>query len=282
MFGYIKPFEPELKMSEYRAYKGVYCGLCKRLSSAYGPFSRLSLSYDFVFLSMLGMALSDEEPAFKNEGCFLNPIRRTPCCSDSAAQEYSAGVAMLLLYHKAMDNLSDSDAASKLAVLPALPLIKAAYTKAAGLHPELAAAIEGCMERQRLLEKERCESLDLACEPTALILSAIFEPLAGEPAQKRVINRLGYLMGRYVYMADALDDMEKDEQRGSYNPLLLSGGDMEARRENALNALYLTIAEIGASWELLETRRMGPILDNIILLGLKNTVDSINLKRKGR
>ncbi|MEG2174051.1 MAG: DUF5685 family protein, partial [Oscillospiraceae bacterium] len=29
MFGYIRPWEPELKVSELDTYKAIYCGVCR-------------------------------------------------------------------------------------------------------------------------------------------------------------------------------------------------------------------------------------------------------------
>ena len=52
MFGYIKPVKAELKVKEWEAYQGIYCGLCKQLAKRYGFFARMTLNYDFVFLAM--------------------------------------------------------------------------------------------------------------------------------------------------------------------------------------------------------------------------------------
>lgn len=57
LFGYIRPFQPELRIKEYEAYKSVYCGLCKELGRQYGIFARFTLSYDFTFLAILSMAV---------------------------------------------------------------------------------------------------------------------------------------------------------------------------------------------------------------------------------
>ena len=38
---------------EKQRYQALYCGLCKSLKERYGQVSRLSLSYDLVFLAML-------------------------------------------------------------------------------------------------------------------------------------------------------------------------------------------------------------------------------------
>lgn len=41
---------------------------------------------------------------------------------------------------------------------------------------------------------------------------------------RRVLYRLGYLMGRYVYLCDALDDIESDLKKHRYNPFILAEG----------------------------------------------------------
>ena len=73
VFGYIKPWKPQLRICEFDTYKAIYCGLCKQLSHSYGPFARLTLSYAFTFLALLDMALKDESPQFKTENCLYNP-----------------------------------------------------------------------------------------------------------------------------------------------------------------------------------------------------------------
>ena len=78
----------------------IYCGLCKQLSHSYGPFARLTLSYDFTFLALLDMALKDESPQFKTENCLYNPLKKKPCCVSCQSLHYSASVAMLIYYYK--------------------------------------------------------------------------------------------------------------------------------------------------------------------------------------
>ena len=87
---------------------------------------------------------------------------------------------------------------------------------------------------------------------------------------------------RYVYLIDALDDLEEDLERGGYNPFVLRDrlepGDREgiARvRQGARGTLYLTIGEAGKTYNLLQVRRFGPILENIMFMGLKASVDQL-------
>ena len=43
MFGYVRPYKPELRFKEFDAYKAVYCSLCKEIGRRYGRVLRLTL-----------------------------------------------------------------------------------------------------------------------------------------------------------------------------------------------------------------------------------------------
>ena len=102
-----------------------------------------------------------------------------------------------------------------------------------------------------------------------------------------MLERFGYLLGRYVYLCDALDDLEEDLKNHSYNAFLLRDKitradpeDLARVRENAKGSLFLTIGELIKAYELLELHRYKPILDNVIQLGLHDTVLRILLPKK--
>ncbi len=73
------------------------------------------------------------------------------------------------------------------------------------------------MQAQQLAESQQAGP-DPAAEPTARCLSLTCEALSNDPVQKRVLSRFGYLLGRYVYLSDAVDDLEKDEKLHRFNP----------------------------------------------------------------
>ena len=210
MFGYIKPCAPELKVKEQEAYRAVYCGLCKELGRSYGQLSRMTLSYDFAFLSVLAMGVRGDAVEFRQERCMVHPLKKRNICQSCGSLELSAAMAIILLYHKLQDNIADGDAAEKAACLLALPAAKAAYDKAAAKLPALAKLTEEQMAAQAALEKERCSSVDRAAEPTAKILEALLGSLSEDETQQLVLKRIGYLLGRCIYLMDALDDLEED------------------------------------------------------------------------
>lgn len=287
MFGYVKAWKPELRICEFEAYKAVYCGLCKDMGKRFGMWARFTLSYDFTFLAMLGMALEPSDPTISRTRCPVNPLKKVNTCNNSAALSFAGDVAMLMLWHKLEDNRADGGFAERAACGPAMLFVKGAYHTVAGNHGELAQRMKSAMAEQAKLEKEGCADLDRICHPSAHMLGSVLEELAhGETGQARVLYRLGYLLGRYVYISDALDDLEQDRRTGGYNPLLLSAdeaGDTDATtRERAQGSLFMTIAEAGTAYELLEIKRFAPILENILFLGLKKNVETIVLLHKDR
>ena len=59
MFGYIQPYIPNLTVGDYEYYRAAYCGLCRSMGKVCGSGSRLTLSYDGVFLALLRTALEN-------------------------------------------------------------------------------------------------------------------------------------------------------------------------------------------------------------------------------
>ncbi|WP_312641804.1 DUF5685 family protein [Hydrogenoanaerobacterium sp.] len=284
MFGYIKPFKPQMRICEYDTYKAVYCGLCKQLGSSYGLAARFTLSYDFAFFSILSMSLQEESPHFCKERCFANPLKKKYCCRLNESSLFSACTAMILLYYKVDDNYRDSKFWGKLLMLLVKPFASSARKKAMLQYPQLDAIVAEMMRQQYALEQAGCSSIDEAAQPTALSLAKICELLGKDDSQKRILNRFGYLLGRWVYLIDAVDDLEDDMKSGSYNAFVLENhltpqSDLTEIRSVTVAALNQTAAEIAKTYELLELKRYKPILDNVIYFGLKNSLHLVEEKR---
>ena len=288
MFGYIKPYKPEMRICEYDLYKSIYCGLCKQIGKLYGPFARLSLSYDFVFLSLLKMAMEPDDPSVQKGRCLLNPLKTIPCCQQNDSMRFSAACAMIMLYYKAKDNILDHSFFGRLAFYPALWVAAHAWKKAKNEYPQIDRIIADMMEQQLRLEKEKCASIDQASDPTATALQEIFALLSDNVSQQRVLRRLGYLLGRYVYLCDASSDLLEDLKHHNYNPYIyslkienISSESLIAQaREEAKGDLFYTIAQMQNTFSLLSVVRFAPILENILFRGLKATVISLDAKEK--
>lgn len=281
MFGYVKPYNPELRVRELEEYKAVYCGLCKQLGRSFGVFARFTLSYDFAFLAMLKTALDSEiYPETERCACIAHPFCKRIRVRENAAMQMAARAAMISVYYKLLDDREDEGFFRRVGAVLLLPFAKRARRKALAFADGAAAdeAAAKMSAAQAQLEAEKCQIPDAAAEPTANFLAAVLKNCAATAEQTAVLERFGYLLGRYVYLCDALDDLEDDRRRGRYNPFLYAGGEAAIA---AKNALFLTTAELSDDFDLLELHRYEGILENIIRIGLRAEVIRIEKKLKG-
>ena len=289
IFGYIRPFKPEMKIKEFETYRAVYCGLCKSLGKKYGISARFVLNYDLTMLAVLRLALDDYNPAIVREGCMFNPLKKKPTCIKNEHIDFCADVLMILAYYKLKDDLKDNKFFKKLLIIPLYPLLAFAFKKAARLQPQINKSIFEYISSQNKLENNHCSSVDEACEPTAILLSQLASFETADPKQKRILERLGYCLGKWIYLIDAYDDFDKDLEENGYNPLIakfsVKTGDDEAIK-NAYHEAEITLTtsinEAIAAFELLGVKRFKEILGNLFYLGMINTQKGISEGKKNK
>lgn len=266
MFGYIKTHRPELKIKEDEAYKGIYCSLCKELGKRYGLISRMFLSYDSSFLAIALMALSDEKICFEQKRCPFNPAKKCNFCTESRKEiQFAADISVLLLYHKIKDNIHDSTLFKAFFFRILLLFVSCSYKKAKKLCPNGAQLIENYIDMQNSVEERLSNSIDEAAEPTAILLKNLYSMDETDADAKVIREQIGYYLGRWVYLIDAFDDIEKDRKNNNYNPFILSGND---NYEKIKGDLLMTAGEIAKAYELLTVKCFGSILENVIYDGL--------------
>ncbi|MBQ4118853.1 MAG: hypothetical protein IJD45_00510 [Clostridia bacterium] len=270
MFGYIKVSKGELRIKEFELYRGVYCTLCKVLGKNYGLISRFTLNYDFTFLALLNMSLKDGCDKFSKKSCTFNPLKKCNFCNDTEDFEMPAAAAMIMTYYKLLDNIADDKGIKKLFFITLKPFIKSANKKAAKKYPYIEKIVADYINKQNTLEKENCTDTDKAADPTAVALAQILMLCSTDTSQKRVLERLGYCLGRYIYLTDAYFDLEQDIKTGSYNVLK---NKPTAETENYVKSqIYFCINEATKAFELLDIKKYKTILGNILYLGLEETL----------
>ncbi len=276
MFGYVKPCEPELKVKEQTCYRAVYCGLCKATgggcSKALLP-AKLALRYDTVFLALFRMMLEAEPTEIKMRRCLLHPFRARPMASASPAVRYSAAAGSLLLAHSLRDRISDAKgvkkAGARLLSPYAASLRRAASRQIDGetAQDSLDGAIAARLSEMHALEAEQCPSPDRMAHLFGVLLGEVFAyELDGDRA--RGARQLGYHLGKWIYLADAVDDLERDRKSGSYNPFLFAGEPILA--ESIQCAMLLSLRQADEALSLIEGGDAGcrAILENVLRLGL--------------
>ena len=287
LFGYVKPLKPEMKIKEFEAYQAVYCGLCKQMGRLYGPLSRATLSYDITFLSLVALSLREEGGRFQQQRCAAHPLKKKLCACSCDDLSFGAHIAVLMVYYKLKDNIADSGPLGRIKYTLLFPPVAHARKKTLRVLPQVDSMIAEQMAQQSRFEQEGVRSVDKACDPTARALGLIFEELSRDEREKRILYQVGYMTGKFVYLADALDDLPDDSRTGSYNPYLAKFGCPHPSEEQlreidsyAAEMINITVAQLAAAYELLELKRFKPILDNIIYLGFKHTYRLIVDKRE--
>ena len=232
-------------MWEYDVYRGVYCGVCRALGRRYGLRSRLLLTYDSVFYALLLLARKPQCAGFDKGRCVVNPFKSCLFCQDQEAAGQAAALCVLLAVQKLRDDRKDRGKGRTRARF-LLPLMKRPYRKAAADYPWMEASIRRGMEAQAAVEAQPGASLDACAEPTAAMLGQVLAHESGAGEREpltRVLQQTGYFLGRWVYVMDAADDMEKDAQSGDFNWFVRAFSQKPAFRQ-----MHRLIFHWPASW----------------------------------
>lgn len=271
IFGYLVPDKSEMKFREYDLYRSVYCGLCRHLEKDYGFMARMTLSYDAVVFVMLGLSLDDAECKVTKAHCNFNPTKKCLYCdSDCKAFDLAAALSVLMAYYKMEDTIKDGSVLNKTGALVGKLFMSGCYKKAVKKYPEINSLIREMMDQQLRSEDQNVD-IDTAAEPSAKVVSAVCRLLSDDEFEQHVLEVFGYYVGRWIYLMDAADDIEKDIRHKNYNPFYkkyIEVGSMDQTMIYCNEALNLTASQLVLSYELLTLTKFRSILDNIVYKGL--------------
>ncbi len=280
MFGYVKAYKPELKMIEYDTYKAIYCSICKQLKKDYGFVAPFVLSYDFVFLAALTLAREDEFCGYEKKRCKYNCAKKCMYLQgNQASLSFSAACLIVMFYYKMKDDFADNGIKGKLRSGVLYPFFAHYRKKALKTYADIDKKIASLMKQQQLVENDKSTSIDFAAEPTAKMLEFLFS-YGVDTEQKDLLSHVGYNAGKWVYLIDALDDLESDLDKNCYNPFikkynLQKGADLTEIKDNAVALLNNCNVVLAESFEKLELKRYKTILANIIYMGLGEEVKRV-------
>lgn len=211
MFGYIQPDTPYLFKKDETLYKALYCGLCKSIGKGCGQCARTALTYDMAFMSALVHNIRHEDVKIEKSRCGLHFIKRRPMTVTDEISVLLGCINTALAYYKLCDDKADGD---KKGILR--HLYKKGLKRTVKRHPAVVEIIDGSMKKQSELEKAGCDVIDMACEPSAEMMKKLSAYALGEKSTPET-EALFYDLGKWVYLADALDDYDKDVKKDRYN-----------------------------------------------------------------
>lgn len=270
MFGYVRPRTDVLSSEEMDAYRAAYCGLCRALGKQYGFRARFLVNYDMTFLYLLRSGVRDRAEA-KRCWCPARGCGKKVCTLDQVGFETVAACTVILCVEKLRDNLRDESFFRSLPDRFLRLLFRRAYKKAARRLPSFAALTAEQLGKLRALEQAHSPSIDATADAFARIVAGCAADVE-EPALRRPMEQVLYQTGRFLYLADALDDLRDDCQNGVYNPLRFrftpQNGELSAQELDYLTQLTDSSVNLaGAALALLPLRAYDRLLENTVYLG---------------
>lgn len=262
MFGYVRINKMDLTFREYEHYKAYYCGLCKKLKSDHTEISRLSINYDITFLILILTSIYEPKSETYYERCIVNPINKKKHMSNDFT-EYAAAMNILLTYYKLEDNVDDrGNISDKLARKIFSKSFKAAYEK----YPDKAKAIKYHLEELSKLEKEDSVSIDKTSNTFADLMKEIFAYKEDEYCAR--LGDLGFNIGKYIYIMDAYEDLDKDLETGEYNPFKEYKDDRELLKKRVDKLIMMCLSRLEKAVIALDIKVNNGIINNIIYSGV--------------
>lgn len=261
MFGYITINREELKVKDLETYNHFYCGVCQDLKSSCGQISRMTLTYDMTFLAILLTALYEKKPDREIHRCGVHGGAKRMCYRNEYTA-YAADMNVLLVYHNLMDDWIDEKKAGSYAAARAL---RGAYRRTADRYPGKTHAIRTYLKELHRTEESNAADLDLASGLTGTLMKEIFTYRDDHWAKD--LGEVGFYMGKYIYLRDAYDDVEKDRKSGNYNPFLpmAENDDFD---EKAKEILRMMAGAATRAFERLPIVEYLDILRNILYSGI--------------
>ena len=262
MFGYVRINKMDLTFREYENYKGYYCGLCKYLKENHGEISRLGLNYDITFLIVILTAIYKPKTNIFQEICIVSPFKKKKKIINEVT-EYAASMNVLLTYYKLEDNLLDDKGIKDIF---AYNLYKNKLNLAQSKYPNKAKVIKEQMNLLNKLEQEKEYNIDKVSNTFGELMGEIFAYKCDKYEED--LKKIGFNIGKYIYILDAYEDLDEDYKKGRYNPFIEYINNKEELKQRVDRLISISLGLLASSIDNLNLRVNRGIIENIVYSGV--------------
>lgn len=253
MFGYVIINKGDMTFREFDVYHSYYCGLCKVLKEKFGVRGQISLNYDMTFLVLLLTSLYEPKTSYEMKKCIAHPFEKKGV-SINEITHFGAEMNLLLTAYKCEDDWEDEKKITRKLYAESLRRqIQSVREK----YSEKAEIIGVCFKNMDRLEKENCRNIDKMAGLFGKVMEELF--VYRQDEWEAVLRKLGFYLGKFIYILDAYEDIGKDKKNHSYNPFLDRYQDPNFENECRI-ILTSAIAECSRAFEML------PLIDNVKIL----------------
>ena len=262
MFGYVRINKMDLTFREYENYKGYYCGLCKYLKENHGEISRIGLNYDITFLIVILSAIYKPKTNIFEEVCLVSPFKRKKKLINDIT-EYAASMNILLTYYKLEDNLLDDKGVKDIL---AYNLYKSKLKMAHKKYPHKSRIIKEQMKILNQLEKNKEYNIDKVSNTFGELMGEIFA--YKKDKYEDDLRRIGFNIGKYIYILDAYEDLNEDYKKGRYNPFMEYINKREELKIRVDRLISISLGLLASSIDRLNLQVNRGIIENIVYSGV--------------
>lgn len=272
MFGYVTICEPELKVKDLKKYRAYYCGLCRILKEDHGFMGQMTLTYDMTFAVILLSSLYESQTETRMHRCKVHPVKKQFMFTNEITS-YAAAMNVLLAYYHMEDDWNDEH---KVSSLMTKSLIYRKAERISEQYPRQSGGIRKWLRELDECEKEGSTDIDRTAGCFGHLMEELF--VYREDIWEKNLRRMGFFLGKFIYLMDAYEDLPEDIEKGRYNPLkqLYEQEDYEERMQQIL---CMMIAESTAEFERLPCLVDVDILRNILYDGVWSRYNKIQLKK---
>ena len=272
MFGYIAINKAEMKFRDFDIYHAYYCGLCKDLKERYGRSGQITLSYDMTFLIILLSGLYEPPAEDSIRNCVAHPFQKHAARTNEITQ-YAADMNIVLSYYKCLDDWTDEQ---KKAWINSR-LLRSKVKQIEKTYPEKVKLIRDTLAQISACEKENEQDLDKMAGLFGEIMAEIF--VWKQDIWKDSLHRMGFFLGKFIYLMDAYEDIDDDIANACYNPFM-QFREREDFDDYCKQILTMMIAECSREFEKLPILTHAEILRNILYSGVWCRFEAICEKRQ--
>lgn len=277
MFGYIAINKQEMKFKEFDIYQSYYCGLCSVLHEKYGMRGQITLSYDMTFIVMLLSSLYEPNTELGCRKCVAHPFEKHVTRRNEYS-DYVADMNVLLSYYQCLDDWIDEKKVKKLLFAKLL----SGANKGIGVkYQKKTDKVFTMLEKIHECERQNEKNVDMVAGYFGEIMAEIFT--YKEDEWKEELAKMGFFLGKFIYLMDAYEDVEKDIKVGTYNPFesLYKEQGVSAYEQFCNQILTMMMAECSRAFERLPIIENVEILRNILYSGVWCRYEMTKARRKG-
>lgn len=271
MFGYLDIDKGKLEEGQCGLWQTFMCGLCMSTKAKYGNFPRAFITNDINFFNVLFHSVTQTDVEIENRTCFSHPFKKRSILKTTSLTDELASANVLLTYWNIYDDVLDENSLAKKA---ALKTIVKPYAEARAAFPQMDEMLAEMYADLQSLEKSGCESIDQVAHSFALLSQRFCEQVLKEKADEYV-KTLCYNIGKWIYLIDALDDVEKDLKKRNYNVFarcynLDKASGITKNIDEIHFLMYSVLNRIAQSFNDLNLTKYTCILKNIVFESMRN------------